>query len=323
MRRLAATALIVLAIAGCGGDDATTTAGSDAGFNSERAFEDLAAQVKFGPRPAGSPAAHKTAEFIAGRMREAGLDGITIQSPWENVVGTIPGDLRGPSSSPPLRHQGHSRRLPRRQRRCLGVAVLLELARSLPAQLPGPSVQLVAFDAEESRDDRDFDVDGTRGSRQYVDYARAGGQQGAAPLTEIKAMVLFDMVGDCELQLPYEQNSDKDLYALFAVTRAELNSGDADPFKFNTFPVGDDHVPFKQAGIPAVDFIDFVYGPGAPPGLYWHTNKDTLDKVCPSSLETAARRPCARSQRSAEPFRQGGAGGVGWEVDPLGASSVV
>ena len=49
-----------------------------------------------------------------------------------------------------------------------GVAVLLELARTLPRPLPGPSVQLVAFDAEEARGDRDFEPDGTRGSRQYV-----------------------------------------------------------------------------------------------------------------------------------------------------------
>ena len=100
-------------------------------------------------------------------------------------------------------------------------------------------------------------------------------------------MVLFDLVGDCDLQLPYEQNSDEDLYA--AVRRhaaAEINNGDADPFRFNTFPVGDDHEPFLEAGIPAVDFIDFTYGPGAPPGLYWHTPKDTIDKVCPASLET-------------------------------------
>ena len=286
MPRLLATALIALVLAGCGGDDETTTTASEAGFNADRAFDDLVAQVEFGPRPSGSKAAHETAEFIAGRMREAGLDGVTIQVPWENVVGTIPGDLPGTvvvgahydTKDTPSGFLGANDG-------ASGVAVLLELARALPARLSGPSVQLVAFDAEEARGDRDFDVDGTRGSRQYVDYARAGGQQGSAPLNQIKAMVLFDMVGDCELEIPYEQNSDEDLYALFAVTRSELNNGDADPFRFNTFPVGDDHVPFKEAGIPAVDLIDFVYGPGAPPGLYWHTRKDTLDKVCPASLE--------------------------------------
>ena len=98
-------------------------------------------------------------------------------------------------------------------------------------------------------------------------------------------MVLFDMVGDCDLSIPYEQNSDKDLYALFAVSAAQLH-GDPGPFRYNSFPVSDDHTPFLNAGIPAVDLIDFVYGPGAPPGRWWHTRQDTLDKVCPASLQT-------------------------------------
>lgn len=40
----------------------------------------------------------------------------------------------------------------------------------------------------------------------------------------------------------------------------------------------DDHVPFLDAGIPAVDIIDFDYP-------YWHTVEDTADKVSPESLE--------------------------------------
>jgi hypothetical protein len=49
--------------------------------------------------------------------------------------------------------------------------------------------------------------------------------------------------------------------------------------------VGDDHTPFLEAGIPAVDLIDFSYGPGPAPGDYWHTPEDTLDHVCPESLD--------------------------------------
>ncbi len=40
----------------------------------------------------------------------------------------------------------------------------------------------------------------------------------------------------------------------------------------------DDHTPFLQAGIPAVDIIDFDYP-------YWHTTEDTVDKVSAESLE--------------------------------------
>jgi Zn-dependent M28 family amino/carboxypeptidase len=145
-------------------------------------------------------------------------------------------------------------------------------------------VQFVLFDAEEARGDRPFEVDGTRGSRQYVRYAQRGGEQGAVPLARIDAMVLLDLVGDCNLGIPLEANSDASLYALFAEAAAEID-GDADPFTGTTGEVLDDHIPFRDAGVPAVDLIDFTFGPGQSPGAWWHTPEDTLDKVCSESLD--------------------------------------
>ena len=155
--------------------------------------------------------------------------------------------------------------------------MVLELARSLPNPARGPSIAIALFDGEEARPERDFADDGTRGSRQYVAYAQTG-KQGSPPLDEIEAMVLFDMVGDCDLAIPREASSDEALYALFA---------DADPSLFDgTRPgIEDDHVPFLEAGVPAVDLIDFAYGPGPAPGDYWHTTDDSLDQVCPASLD--------------------------------------
>jgi Zn-dependent M28 family amino/carboxypeptidase len=40
----------------------------------------------------------------------------------------------------------------------------------------------------------------------------------------------------------------------------------------------DDHTPFIEAGLPAIDIIDFDYP-------YWHTMQDTTDKVSAESLE--------------------------------------
>ena len=165
-----------------------------------------------------------------------------------------------------------------------GVAVLLELARALPRPLPGPSVDLAFFDAEEARGDRPFAEDGTRGSRQYVALARAGGQQASPSLGEIRAMVLFDMVGDCDLRIPLEANSDPSLYERFAAA-AKDRTGSPAPFEGRSGAIGDDHVPFLEAEVPAADLIDFAYGPGPPPGAWWHTPEDTLDKVCPESLD--------------------------------------
>jgi glutaminyl-peptide cyclotransferase len=46
----------------------------------------------------------------------------------------------------------------------------------------------------------------------------------------------------------------------------------------------DDHVPFLEAGVPAVDLIDFDYGPGPSPGAWFHTRQDDLKHVCARSL---------------------------------------
>jgi hypothetical protein len=61
------------------------------------------------------------------------------------------------------------------------------------------------------------------------------------------------------------------------------------PIRGETGPVQDDHLPFLEANVPAVDLIDFTFGPGPSPGEYFHTPQDTLDKVCPESLGAVGR----------------------------------
>ncbi len=296
--RVAALLACAWLLAGCGGGDDESSS-SDL-FDSERAFSDLEAQVAIGQRPAGSEASRETAELIADGLREAGVQDVRIQRPNLNVVGVIPGDENdaivigahydtkedvGPGFEGA--NDGAS-----------GVAVVLELARDLAPRVDGPSVQVALFDAEESRDDRPFERDGTRGSRQYIDFAKRGGKQGSPPLGEVGSMILFDMVGDCSLQIPYEPNSDRKLYDYIALRAGEVD-GDPAPFTGKTIPILDDHIPFREAGIRAVDLIDFKFGPGPTPGAYWHTPEDTLDKVCPESLDAvgeAALRVLPRSR---------------------------
>jgi Zn-dependent M28 family amino/carboxypeptidase len=287
----AAVALVMaaVAVAGCDGSDSEDSANGERDlFDADRAFADLGAQVAIGPRPAGSAGGREEVRLIVERLREAGVEDVRVQRPWRNVVGVIPGETAGAvvvgahhdtknAISPEFvgANDGGS-----------GVAVVLELARALQAPLDGPSIHLALFDAEETRGDRPFEIDGTRGSRQYVEYASQGGIQGSPPLDQIRAMALFDLVGDCDLQIPREAFSDPALYALFAEAAEELNgSGATAPFDGETGGILDDHIPFTQARIPAVDLIDFTYGPGGSPGAYWHTPQDTLDKVCPESLD--------------------------------------
>lgn len=284
MRRPTALALACLALAlqACGGDEPERPDPGAGRFDAERAFADLEAQVAIGPRPAGSPASRETARLIAERLRAAGVKGVRIQRPYRNVVGTIPGS-EGDGIVVGAHHDTKDvPGLVGANDGASGVAVVLEVARVLAAEAPldGPSVHLALFDAEEARGEREFAADGTRGSRQYVEYARTS-EQGAPVIGRIGAMILLDMVGDCDLQIPREANSDRDLYEWIAMHAVEGN----DPFGGTTGAILDDHIPFVEAGIPAVDLIDFTYGPEPPPGEWWHTTEDTLDKVCPGSLE--------------------------------------
>jgi glutaminyl-peptide cyclotransferase len=301
-RKLAcvATAATIVALAGCGereepdvGATGTQTAQRPAQrFDPERAFADLEAQVRLGERPAGSAANRRLTELLARRLRDAGLFGVGIQRPNRNVVGVVPG--REPGAIVVGAHHDTKDSIPGRfvgaNDGASGVAVVLELARALPDRVEGPSIHVALFDAEEARGDRPFEEDGTRGSSQYVRYAEAGGRQGSPPLGDIEAMVLFDLVGDCELEIPLEENTNSDLYERFRDAALVLDpDGGGAPFNGEIGGILDDHIPFAEAGVPAVDLIDFQYGPGPQPGAWWHTDDDDLDKVCPESLAAVGR----------------------------------
>jgi Zn-dependent M28 family amino/carboxypeptidase len=93
-------------------------------------------------------------------------------------------------------------------------------------------------------------------------------------------MVLLDMVGDRDLVIPREENSTGWLVDVIWETARDL--GHQRHFPDESHWMTDDHLPFLEAGIPAVDLIDFDYGDGEK--SYWHTREDTLDKIDTRSL---------------------------------------
>jgi Zn-dependent M28 family amino/carboxypeptidase len=286
VRPAAALVAITALLAGCGGGGGDSSApGPGNRFDAQRAFRDLKAQVAIGPRPAGSRGSHKEVQLIVGRLRDAGVDQVRIQRPYRNVVARIPGNEPGTVVAGAHHDTKEIPGFVGANDGASGVAVLLELARDLPARVDGPSLDLVFFDAEESPRGQSFESGGDRGSGQFVRYARRGGEQGSPPLRQLRAMVLFDMVGDCDLRIPREANSDPTLYAAFArAASAAAASGSSAPFGGDAPGVLDDDTPFTQAGVPAVDLIDFDYGAGPSPGAWWHTREDNLSHVCAPSL---------------------------------------
>ena len=108
-------------------------------------------------------------------------------------------------------------------------------------------------------------------------------------------MVLFDLVGDCDLEIPREENSDPGLYELFSDAAQERRA--SSPFVGTVAPILDDHIPFVDAGIRSVGLIDFEFGPGPSPGAFWHTRQDNLRHVCASSLDAVGEPALAALRR--------------------------
>ena len=150
-----------------------------------------------------------------------------------------------------------------------GVAVLLELARVIPGRIKQTSryqqVWLVFFDTEDNGDIPGWDW--ILGSRLF-----------AGSLEQFPdAVVVLDMIGDTNLNILQEMNSDKQLTE--QIWQVAERSGYQKEFIAKMgYSMEDDHTPFLERGIRAVDIIDFDYP-------FWHTTSDTLDKVSSHSLK--------------------------------------
>jgi glutaminyl-peptide cyclotransferase len=256
--------------AGCGSGfspDVGTSSLPAGRFDAARAWSDLRAQVALGPRPAGS-AASRT---LAGRLRRELPGGRFEPVPGglRNVVGTLPG--RGRAIVVGAHYD--TKDLPGfvgADDGAGGVAVVLELARAL--RHDGPpcrrAIRFVMFDGEESpRGSSDFMDDGLRGSRADA----------AAHAGTTAAVIVVDLVADRDLSLPRESSSDPALWARLRRSAARVGAGAAFPDRTGELLL-DDHTPWLQRGIPAIDLIDFDYPP-------FHSVRDDLDAVSPRSLE--------------------------------------
>ncbi|MCX6997833.1 MAG: M28 family peptidase [Kiritimatiellaeota bacterium] len=300
----------VVALAGCGRKTAAPPAATvpvwDAtAFDGQRALDEVRRLVALGPRDAGTPGAARAADYLQGRLRELGVEATVAAfhdaAPggaviFRNVLGKLPGAGGGliilgshydtkAGLGPDFQgaNDGGS-----------STGVLLEIARVAAgpwrdavrrarrqAALTLPEIWLVFFDGEECRV-RYGPHDGFHGSRQLARQLVTDGRA-----REVLAMVLLDMVGQRDVRLTLPHNVTPDLAV--KVLNAAAREGVREKIALLADSVGDDHVAFIDAGMPAVDLIDFQYG--SAPGLndYWHTAADRLDKLSPASLQLAGR----------------------------------
>jgi Iap family predicted aminopeptidase len=251
-------------------------------FDGEAALSLATHQMSFGPRIVGTPAHAEAREWILDSLEELGW-GTTVHSTvyrgvkLYNLVGK-----RGMSEHGPIIIGAHYDTRARADRDPLnpdapvpgandgasGVAVLLELARILPAGLEDQEVWLVFFDGEDSGGIDDWEW--SAGAAAFAD------DLGVTP----QAVVIVDMVGDAAVRIPREATSDVALLDELWSIAEELG---AEAFVPELgAPIMDDHRPFLERGIPAVDLIGLPY-------VHWHTTADTLDKLSAESLEQVGR----------------------------------
>ena len=250
-----------------------------------RAIEWAAEFVSLGPRPAGSEALRAQAELMTSSLRELRCD-VTVDGfvaatpagalPMRNIVARF-----GPAEAKDVTVvSGHydTKAIPGFVGANDGgssAALLMVLAERLSARLDCGPVWIVFFDGEESIVEW-RDGDHTYGSRRL---ARTWKRDGTAE--RLRALINVDMIGDKSLRLVYEGNSDARIRSLVWNVARGLGYGQV--FSGPRAFIEDDHIEFLKIGVPAVNLIDFDYGPD---NSYWHTSEDSLDKLSPDSFAT-------------------------------------
>ena len=160
-----------------------------------------------------------------------------------------------------------------------GVALLLEIAPLLKLRKNKATIELIFFDGEESLDwNWNEAARALFGSKRYVkrhrDALLLGDEQ------RIEAMVLLDMVGRKDLHIQEELYSTSLMRQL--CWSAAVATGNQKHFYQRAEAAADDHKPFLDVGIPAIDLIDLNGNPT------WHTPYDTIENMDPASIKIVA-----------------------------------
>jgi glutaminyl-peptide cyclotransferase len=262
------------------------------GFSGDRAFEFVAKQVAFGPRPPDTEAIRRTQEYILGELRGFGCtvetDDFHAPTPvgrlaMKNIVVKIKG--ASPNIILMATHYDTDTLDPNDKKLTNFVGaddagsstgLMMEMARILCGKPQTATIWIAFLDGEEALQHWNLQTDSVYGSRELAAKLAVSGD-----LAHVKAFVLADLVGGKNLHIKRESNSTPWLTDIVWATAARLGHQNI----FVPESVGgieDDHMPFVERKIPAVDIIDLDTTNDVS---YWHTPQDTLDKISPRSLQ--------------------------------------
>jgi len=295
------TILVFCILAGCKGDakegsaaQRTATATST-GFNGSAAYNYAGAQVAFGPRVPGTPAAKQGGDWIIRQMR-ARADTVIVQSftyttadgkklPLRNILARFRPELpervlyvthwdSRPISESATTEAEKKMPVPGANDGASGVGMFVALGDALKKTRPNVGVDLLFTDGEDYGQFGPPEVDVLIGSKYFAKHL---------PSADYKPLygVLWDMIGDKDLRIPYEMFSfQRAPEVVSRVWQTAADLGYANIFvEESGGEVVDDHVPLLDAGLRVIDVIDLTYPPH-------HTPYDTMDKISAKSLAT-------------------------------------
>jgi glutaminyl-peptide cyclotransferase len=248
-------------------------------FDTRRAFALIRMQVAVGQRPAGSPQLRALAERLRPMLPHGRFEPVPGHPGLRNIVGVLPGRRPAVVVGAHYDSEFHPPGFVGANDSAAGTAAVIELAHALGAEKRprnAREVRFVLFDGEEEPPrSTDFLTDALRGSKAYVKAHRG----------QIGEMVLLDYIANKGLRLPRERSSNAALWRRMRAAAASVGVGAVFPQSTQT-TILDDHTPFLQAGIPAIDLIDFSY-------RYADTVRDTPDKLSELSLDAVGESTIA------------------------------
>ena len=273
-------------------------------FDGQAAIGYARSQVEMGPRVPGSEGHRRAGDWIVAEMRKR-ADTVIVQE-WTHV--TAKGDslkMRNilarfrpaegarvlylthwdtrPTSDEATDPAQRQLPVPGANDGAAGVGMFVALGDALRKAPPEFGVDLLFVDGEDYGDfAKDEDV--LIGSKYFADHL---------PAPDYKPIfgVLWDMIGDRELQIYQETNSVQAAPEVVArVWREADEMGYADYFLPKVeYSLIDDHMPLIAKGLRVIDVIDYYYPRperiGEPRVNYHHTPQDTMDKISAASLQ--------------------------------------
>lgn len=313
MQKIVTSIMLAASLVSCAGKGAQseTVSAADAAaatpkvvFNADSAFNNVKRQVDFGPRVGNTEPHRRTAEWLADELRRHGAevslqkmklnswDGVTLDA--VNIIGQYNPqatdrllllahwDTR-PWADSDADEANHKTPVDGANDGASGVGVLLEVARLLAQNKTDKGIDILFVDAED-RGNHDDKESWALGAKYFVDNPF---REGYIP----SQAILLDMVGGRGAKFYYEGFSMQGAPSLLAqIWQYAKEAGYGD--RFIQAPGGavtDDHVRFLDAGIPAIDIIEF--DPNSPNGFNatWHTTGDNMSNIDPATLKAVGQ----------------------------------